>query len=206
VGPAEPLPPSSKTRTEQLDERQRRLLDALARPILVAKANGLVVHQTPALRHCLMRSSISERRRLEDELELAVARLSRRLRTLGAFRKDERPVVLRRELATQRSSYWLRGVYLPADVMPGEGTGILVELERMGTHRLGAEDLQPRFGLTPREAEVACLVARGLSDQAVATRLCISLRTAEHHTERVLRKLGVASRAALAALLMLGGT
>ena len=62
------------------------------------------------------------------------------------------------------------------------------------------------FGLTAREVEVATLIARGLSDQAMATRLGISLRTAEHHTEHVLRKLSVDRRSAVAALLASSST
>ena len=56
-------------------------------------------------------------------------------------------------------------------------------------------------GLTPREAQVARLVAAGLATKAVAFRLGISAHTARHHTERVFEKLGVRSRAGVAALL-----
>jgi DNA-binding CsgD family transcriptional regulator len=52
-----------------------------------------------------------------------------------------------------------------------------------------------RFGLTGRELEVAHLLAEGRSNAAIARTLSISPHTARHHTQRVLGKLGVHSRA-----------
>ncbi|MFJ2768125.1 AAA family ATPase [Streptomyces sp. NPDC087300] len=58
--------------------------------------------------------------------------------------------------------------------------------------------------LTPREREISALVAEGLTNQAVAARLCLSTRTVESHVARVYRKTGVTSRAALASLVARG--
>jgi DNA-binding CsgD family transcriptional regulator len=55
-------------------------------------------------------------------------------------------------------------------------------------------------GLTARQAEVLELVARGLSDAAIAERLVLSRRTVEHHVAAVLGKLGVSSRRDVTAL------
>jgi len=49
-------------------------------------------------------------------------------------------------------------------------------------------------GFTPRESEVAALVAEGMSDAAIAERLVLSRRTVEHHVAAILAKLGVGSR------------
>jgi DNA-binding NarL/FixJ family response regulator len=55
--------------------------------------------------------------------------------------------------------------------------------------------------LTPREREVAALVARGTSTRGIADALTISTETARTHVQRVLGKLGVHTRLELAALL-----
>ena len=64
-----------------------------------------------------------------------------------------------------------------------------------------AATLQSSYGLTPREIQVAILLAEGRSNMAIAAALRISPHTARHHTQRVLAKLGVHSRAAAGALL-----
>jgi DNA-binding CsgD family transcriptional regulator len=51
-------------------------------------------------------------------------------------------------------------------------------------------------GLTSREAEVLSLVARGLTDQQVAHRLAVSVRTVGKHLEHVYAKLDVTGRQA----------
>jgi DNA-binding CsgD family transcriptional regulator len=56
---------------------------------------------------------------------------------------------------------------------------------------------EPR--LSARELEEAGLVAEGLTNQAIATRLSVAPRTAEAHVENIRRKLGVRSRAQIAA-------
>jgi DNA-binding NarL/FixJ family response regulator len=50
-------------------------------------------------------------------------------------------------------------------------------------------------GLTCREEEVVRLIADGLTDREIASRLGVSRRTAEAHVGHILRKLGVRNRA-----------
>ena len=58
---------------------------------------------------------------------------------------------------------------------------------------------------TPRELEVAALVADGLSNRQIAERLVFGERTAEAHVAHCLAKLGLESRAQLAAWAVLHG-
>jgi DNA-binding CsgD family transcriptional regulator len=62
------------------------------------------------------------------------------------------------------------------------------------------ETLRRSLPLTLRESEVLSLVAAGGSNDEIAKRLGISVRTASHHVERILAKLGVPSRTAAAAV------
>ncbi len=57
----------------------------------------------------------------------------------------------------------------------------------------------PSAVLTRRELEIAELVSQGLTNRQIAERLVLSVRTAEGHVERVRDKLGVQSRAQIAA-------
>jgi DNA-binding CsgD family transcriptional regulator len=64
-----------------------------------------------------------------------------------------------------------------------------------------AADSPQAPGLTPREREVARLIADGLTNVELAHRLYISPRTAAVHVSNILRKLGVASRTDVAGAL-----
>jgi DNA-binding CsgD family transcriptional regulator len=59
-------------------------------------------------------------------------------------------------------------------------------------------DTEPQL-LSSREREVAALVASGLNNRAIGEKLFLSPRTVEKHVEHVMDKLGVGSRAEIAA-------
>jgi DNA-binding NarL/FixJ family response regulator len=50
------------------------------------------------------------------------------------------------------------------------------------------------LGLTTREVQVLGLIAEGLSNQQIASRMVRSLKTVEHHVSSVLGKLSAGSR------------
>jgi DNA-binding NarL/FixJ family response regulator len=60
--------------------------------------------------------------------------------------------------------------------------------------------------LTPREQEVLGLLADGLEQNDIASRLFITPKTVAKHIERILGKLGVRSRAQAVVLALRGGT
>jgi len=66
--------------------------------------------------------------------------------------------------------------------------------------RAAAEPADPRALLTRREAEIAMLVAEGMTNKEIADSLVIAPRTVEGHVEHILAKLGFTSRTQVAAL------
>ena len=73
--------------------------------------------------------------------------------------------------------------------------------DRLSAPRSAASATPPRDagGLTARELEVLRLISTGLSNQAIAERLCISEHTVHRHVANTLTKLDVSSRSAAVA-------
>jgi DNA-binding NarL/FixJ family response regulator len=65
--------------------------------------------------------------------------------------------------------------------------------------RLAGSGARPSGELTARETEVAALIAEGLTNGQLAQRLFISPKTAAVHVSNILAKLGLATRAEVAA-------
>jgi DNA-binding NarL/FixJ family response regulator len=99
--------------------------------------------------------------------------------------------------------------YLTKPVAPGDLTAaIRARLRRAeiagGAGKRGQRESTPAelepFGLTPREAEVLFWVARGKTNDEIATVLGIGLTTVKKHLESTFAKLGVENRTAAAAM------
>ena len=96
---------------------------------------------------------------------------------------------LRAELAALA---WQQGRAMSAE------RAIALALEPDGAASVGVDHtsaLHPAVGqLTPREREVAVLVARGLTNRQIAGTLVIAERTADVHVSNILNKLTLTSR------------
>ncbi|WP_368680746.1 LuxR C-terminal-related transcriptional regulator (plasmid) [Rhodococcus opacus] len=81
--------------------------------------------------------------------------------------------------------------------------GGALDLDSAVSYALGEHPPKPKArgtsNLTKREQQVAELIAEGLTNKEIATRLVISQRTAQGHVEHILTKLGFTSRAQVAA-------
>jgi DNA-binding CsgD family transcriptional regulator len=88
----------------------------------------------------------------------------------------------------------------PGTLLPD--AAVLVLLDRLGSELPTTREIRVTFGLRGREPQVALLAAEGLSNAAIAQRLRLSPHTVRHYLERVMTRLGLHSRKALALHLM----
>jgi len=98
-----------------------------------------------------------------------------------AVRIGARPLAAELELLARRARFDLE----PPDVGTADGT----------------QNLEQLLGLTPREAEILTLVARGLTNREIAATLVISVSTASVHVSHILRKLDARNRREAAAIM-----
>lgn len=82
--------------------------------------------------------------------------------------------------------------------------GAALTLEQAMAYALAVEKVAAPAGatgntLTSREREVTSLIARGLTNRAIASHLVIAERTVDTHVEHILNKLGFTSRTQIAA-------
>jgi DNA-binding CsgD family transcriptional regulator len=165
-------------------------LDTLSEGLLVADMAGRTLQANVALMRLISADGEGERLRREAQelaCQIGAYRSAGSLR-LGLPRCGERAV------RTATATYRLRGSVVAEHVLTPQ-QAVLVVLERVTPELPSALQLRERFRLTPREAMVAFLLVLGRSNAAVAAELGTSERTARAHTERIMLKLGVHSRA-----------
>lgn len=177
----------------------RAALDAVGEPLAAFGPDGTEVHRNPALT-----------RLLADEPE--AAGIEARLRHLGrqalqllldAGRAATGDLTREHVVVhTARGTYTLRPTALPPGLFGPDPSLLVTVASDVAVPMPAPEALRARLGLTRREAEIALLLAEGLSNSAIAERLFVSPHTARHHVESVLAKLEVPSRAAVAARLL----
>jgi pimeloyl-ACP methyl ester carboxylesterase/DNA-binding CsgD family transcriptional regulator len=117
-------------------------------------------------------------------------------------RRDDRAIPYRagRELAAQIPGAQL--VTLPGRShfpFVGEAAVVVRAIREFLGDPPGAPPPGPAGELTARQRQVAALIAEGMTNRQIATRLGIEERSAEGHVERIRHRLGVSSRAQIAA-------
>jgi DNA-binding CsgD family transcriptional regulator len=179
-----------------------QLAGTLEEGVALLDQGGRVAYQNAAMSELIREDPESAR------LERECAHLSRALLLLAATpgaKSRVREVVNPgpRALRTHAAAYRLHGALIGRGLL-GAGPMALVLLERTTLGRRSLEAVAAYCGLTPRERTVARVLADGRSNEELARLLGVSIHTARRHVEHVLLKLGVHSRAAVAARLWEG--
>jgi DNA-binding CsgD family transcriptional regulator len=136
----------------------------------------------------------------EPERDRLVELIGRRVRqaaaTTGNILADE-------DLELMGGSYRLVTSRAPAGTLLREAA-VVILMDRPDPALPTTQELRITFGLRGREPQVALLAAEGLSNADIAERLRLSAHTVRHYLERVLNRLGLHTRKALAVHLMAG--
>jgi DNA-binding CsgD family transcriptional regulator len=177
------------------------VLDSLPNGALITDADGATLHESPSLSRIL--SEDGEQPAIRLALRECVFALVARLRRPRAC--DEPLSIHRaapdvtREFHTAASQYSIWGCYLSGTLFGRPA--IMVSLARRFDTAIDDAELAARYLLTARELRVAHLLAAGRSNKEIAMALGVSSHTARRHTEHVLLKLGVHSRARVGAMI-----
>jgi DNA-binding CsgD family transcriptional regulator len=94
------------------------------------------------------------------------------------------------------------GEDLAADRGFSRADWVILDIEVDGVRYLLLRVPEAQVPLSPRELEIARMVARGYPNKTIASVLDISTWTVASHLRRVFSKLGVSSRAAMVARLL----
>ena len=110
--------------------------------------------------------------------------------------------LLAAEAAAEATAVWRRrGERGGASRSAARAMQFVARCEGARTPALAHLDDEPGVRLTPREREIATLAAQGLTSSAISDELVVSVRTIDNHLQRVYTKMGINSRAELAARL-----
>ncbi|MEO6604478.1 MAG: LuxR C-terminal-related transcriptional regulator, partial [Aeromicrobium sp.] len=138
-----------------------------------------------------------------------LATLGRRLRNVPGVGWDvltpTQKIIARLAAAGLRNREIANALYVSEKTIESHVAAVLTALgttNRVGIGReLEGDEVDPVFAaqVTPRQRDVALLVARGLSNSAISQSLGISEKTVEKHVGDLFDRLQVRSRSALAA-------
>jgi DNA-binding CsgD family transcriptional regulator len=162
---------------------------------------GMVIFGRDGVREVARNRRLEELLREEPEREQLLELIGRLAGQAVGLGENERDEV--EELELEGGYYRLAVSRAAAGTLLTEA-GVLVLVDRLTPGLPTTRELRVSFGLRGREPQIALLAAEGLSNAAIAERLRLSAHTVRHYLERVLDRLGLHSRKALALRLMGG--
>jgi DNA-binding CsgD family transcriptional regulator len=160
---------------------------------------GMAIFRSDGLREVARNARWDELLEEEPErdrlLELITRQAGHAAASVGCLRDDDG------ELELSGRSYRLVASSAAAGTLLPE-PAVLVLMSRLTPGLPTTQELRITYGLRGREPQVALLAAEGLSNADIAQRMRLSAHTVRHYLERVLDRLGLHSRKALALRLM----
>ncbi len=169
----------------------RDLITDMAKPVVVLDRSGSVLFESKSFNSML--SGALEPHQLLD----AIRRFGKGLHGWQSRRKGKsgRPTTTDATFRSGTATFRFWGSPLTSPILSRES--VMVFVERTDAVLPSRASIQERFKLSPRESEVTLLVAQGLTNADIASKLFISVHTVRRHLEQVLKKLGVRSRSAV---------
>jgi DNA-binding NarL/FixJ family response regulator len=95
----------------------------------------------------------------------------------------------------QRESPCSLRAFLIGSQSKGRPTHLMVLVEKVTEQRgLNLKKARNQYGLSDREIEVVALVAQGLANKEIGSKLFLSEHTIKDHVKNIMRKMGATSR------------
>lgn len=162
---------------------------------LVLSAQGIAAaraDETRMLRRAIATMAMvsAPPRGMPDSLLLAAAETTKRLRLSRASSKPPLAALVTPLCDARYNDFWRN---------PSSSVAVLI-LEPDSPPEFDAWAFAERYGLAPRETEVALLLTHGLNPKEIASALDIGLGTAREHLKRALAKTGARRQANLVRL------
>jgi len=165
---------------------------------------GMAIYAPDGLEEIARNARLEELLEQEPERDRLRSLIARQARQAAAAGKGCLPMEEDREIELAGGSYRLVASRAAAGMVLPE-PAVMVLMDRLSPSLPTTQELRISFGLRGREPQIALLAAEGLSNAAIAARLRLSAHTVRHYLERVLDRLGLRTRKALALHLMAPG-
>jgi DNA-binding CsgD family transcriptional regulator len=183
----------ARVRIGQVQQGLEAIAETIPHGIRIAGERGVRLFQNSALTQWLSQKPSG------SMLEAAIKRTVASLAAIAYRQREPRDTAYacRRcsEIVLTPSGRFRVSASLSVDSHFGHFAAIAL-VERLDISVATVPELQKRFALTQREAEIASMLAcSALSTKEIAERLSISAHTARHHMERIFAKAGVHRRA-----------
>lgn len=177
-----------------------RVADAIPSGLIFATMDARIVHENVAAKRIL--AEAKDRTHVREEIVGTVRRIAAAFaqRSHVHYAGGNPLSQSNGGTSTTPSGNYRLSVSVLNTALLCDSASFVVILERTGPPPFPSDLIKQRYRLTGREIEVVELLAAGLTNSEIAGRMGVSTHTAHHHTESVMMKLSLHSRAQIPAL------